>query len=215
RRTKHPELQAFDSWNEVREYAESEDDKSLQMFVRLVDRYSPEGLLGMIGDLVPEDAMDEETRPELVVSTAHKAKGREWDRVRIGPDFPQPSEDENGELVLPAAEELRLAYVTVTRAKERLEIGSLGWVHALGEGLPQPAAAQQAVTAAPEQTTSERPVTEAELAVVAVTDAAERQEQALAGAGAAPEPVRGPLVTVSLSTDGKGQLAVAVEVDGS
>ncbi|MFD7993785.1 UvrD-helicase domain-containing protein [Streptomyces mexicanus] len=215
RRTKHPELQAFDSWNEVREYAESEDDKSLQMFVRLVDRYSPEGLLGMIGDLVPEDAKDEETRPELVVSTAHKAKGREWDRVRIGPDFPQPSEDENGEPVLPAAEELRLAYVTVTRAKERLEIGSLGWVQTLGAELPQPAAAQQTVTAAPEQTTSEQPATEAEPAVVAATEVAERQEQALADAGAAPEPVRGSLVTVSLSTDGKGQLAVAVEADGS
>src|SRR5690606_35586007 len=142
--------------------------------------------------------------PDLVVSTAHKAKGREWDWVRIGPDFPQPSEDENGELVLPAAEELRLAYVTVTRAKERLEIGSLGWVHTLGEGLPQPAAAQQTVTAASEQTTSEQPATEAEPAVVAVTEAAERQEQLLAGVG--PEPVRGLLVTVSLSTDGMGQL---------
>ncbi|MCP9946010.1 UvrD-helicase domain-containing protein [Streptomyces somaliensis] len=215
RRTKHPELQAFDGWNEVREYAEDEDDKSLQMFVRLVDRYSPEGLLGMIGDLVPEDAKDEEMRPELVVSTAHKAKGREWDRVRIGPDFPQPSEDENGELALPAAEELRLAYVTVTRAKERLEIGSLGWVHTLGEELPQPAAAQQAVAAAPEQTTSEQPATEAEPAAVAVTEAAERQEQALIDAGAVLEPVQGPLVTVGLSIDGKGRLAVAVETDGS
>ncbi|MEV5434444.1 UvrD-helicase domain-containing protein [Streptomyces sp. NPDC052682] len=185
RRTKHPELQAFDSWNEVREYAESEDDKSLQMFVRLVDRYSPEGLLRMIGDLVPEDAKEEETRPELVVSTAHKAKGREWDRVRIGPDFPQPSEDENGELVLPAAEELRLAYVTVTRAKERLEIGSLAWVHTLGEELSQPAPAQrQAVAAAPERTAAEQPVAKAEPAAVAVTEAAERQEQAPADAGA-------------------------------
>jgi N12 class adenine-specific DNA methylase/SAM-dependent methyltransferase len=215
RRTKHPELQAFDSWNEVREYAESEDDKSLQMFVRLVDRYSPEGLLGMIGDLVPEDAKDEETRPELVVSTAHKAKGREWGRVRIGPDFPQPSENENGELVLPAAEELRLAYVTVTRAKERLEIGSLGWVHTLGEELLRPAVAQQAVAAAPEQTTAERPATEAQPAAVAVTEAAERQEQAPTDTGAAPERVQGPLISVSLSAGGQGQLVVAVETDGS
>ncbi|MFI5682340.1 UvrD-helicase domain-containing protein [Streptomyces sp. NPDC051636] len=216
RRTKHPELQAFESWNEVREYAESEDDKSLQMFVRLVDRYSPEGLLGMIGDLVPEDAKDEETRPELVVSTAHKAKGREWDRVRIGPDFPQPSEDENGELVLPAAEELRLAYVTVTRAKERLEIGSLGWVHSLDEELPpQPAAAQQAVAAALQQAAAEQPAPEAEPAAVAVTEAVARPEQASAEVGAAPERVQGPLVSVSLSADGQGQLAVAVEADGS
>ncbi|WP_252395963.1 AAA family ATPase [Streptantibioticus parmotrematis] len=212
RRTKHPELQAFDSWNEVREYAESEDDKSLQMFVRLVDRYSPEGLLGMIGDLVPEDAKDEAMRPELVVSTAHKAKGREWSRVRIGPDFPQPPENENGELALPAAEELRLAYVTVTRAKERLEMGSLGWVHTLGEELV-PVAVQQAVAAAPERAAAQPPAVEAERAAAAVTDAADLQEQA--SADAAPERVRGPLVSVSLSADDQGKLTVTLETNGS
>ncbi len=186
RRTNHPELGAFESWNEVREYAETEDDRTLQMFVRLVDRYTPEGLLGMIGDLVPEDAADAETRPELVVSTAHKAKGREWNHVRIGTDFPQPTENtETGEVVLPPAEELRLAYVTVTRAKERLEVASLGWIHAVAENTPAPA---------PTTTAVEPPAIE------------EPQPT--------PQPVRHPSTLLTLSAATQKRLRVSVTVDG-
>ena len=130
RRTKNPELASFGSWHEVREHADTEGDKSLQMFVRLVDKYRAEGLIDMIKNLVPEDARSEETRPEIVVSTAHKAKGREWDNVRVADDFPEPEENESGELVLDPGE-LRLAYVTVTRAKNRLELGSLAWIRTL------------------------------------------------------------------------------------
>ncbi|QYX76137.1 UvrD-helicase domain-containing protein [Streptomyces akebiae] len=148
RRTKHPELSAFENWSEVKEYAESDEDaRTLQMFVRLVDRYTPQGLINMIRDLVPEEARDEETRPELVVSTAHKSKGREWDVVQIWGDFPQPKEDtKTGDLVLPGKDELRLAYVTVTRARKRLDIGSLGWIHSIGHIADTP---QAEITAAP------------------------------------------------------------------
>ncbi|MFE9449596.1 AAA family ATPase [Streptomyces sp. NPDC006739] len=152
RRTKHPELSAFENWNEVKEYAESDEDAStLQTFVRLVDRYTPQGLINMIRDLVPEEARDEETRPELVVSTAHKSKGREWDQVQVWSDFPQPKEDtKTGELILPAQDKLRLAYVTVTRARKRLDIGSLGWIHSIG-ALADTFPTGIAATAAPEQ----------------------------------------------------------------
>ncbi|MGW7295386.1 UvrD-helicase domain-containing protein [Streptomyces xiamenensis] len=153
RRTNHPELGGFSSWQEVREYAETESDATLQTFVRLVDRYSPEGLLRLIADLVPESGEDPENKPDLVVSTAHKAKGREWDRVRIGGDFPQPKEDtETGEVALPTAEELRLAYVTVTRAKKELDMGSLDWIRHVGEGVAQPVTLTKPAPAAPEKT---------------------------------------------------------------
>lgn len=68
-------------------------------------------------------------KPDVIVSTAHKAKGLEWDRVRIGDDFFGPKEDADlGAVVMPPAEELRLAYVAVTRAQKELDMGSLGWV---------------------------------------------------------------------------------------
>ncbi|MFD4406656.1 3'-5' exonuclease [Nocardia sp. NPDC058499] len=67
--------------------------------------------------------------PDVVVSTAHKAKGLEWDNVRIGDDFKGPEPDTaTGELVMPPEEERRLAYVAVTRAKKKLDLGSLAYV---------------------------------------------------------------------------------------
>lgn len=128
--TDHPELSRFTTWKQVIDAVENDPDaRSLQMFVRLVNRYSPDGLIRMVADLVPETSQDPDNQPDVVVSTAHKAKGREWDNVRIGGDFPQPTlDEETGQLVLPAPEELRLDYVTVTRGKKRLELGSLEWV---------------------------------------------------------------------------------------
>ena len=83
-----------------------------------------------------------------MVTTAHKAKGLEWDAVVIADDFPQPSleEDEDGNVtkVLPDAENLRLAYVAVTRAKRALNVGSLAYcLEESGIGAP-PASARPA-----------------------------------------------------------------------
>ena len=53
--TKHPDLSRFTDWDEVRHYAQhDEDGKSLQVFVRLIDRHGPGGLIDMIGRLTPE-----------------------------------------------------------------------------------------------------------------------------------------------------------------
>ena len=73
--------------------------------------------------LIPEPP-----KPDVIVSTAHKAKGLEWGRVRIGGDFKGPKIAENGEVIMPEPEELRLAYVAVTRAEKELEVGSLDYV---------------------------------------------------------------------------------------
>ncbi|MFD6756152.1 UvrD-helicase domain-containing protein [Micromonospora gifhornensis] len=132
RRTTHPELANFANWDEVREYVESDDEaQSLRAFVRLVDRRGADELIYMAKELIPEERTDEHGNPayDVIISTAHKSKGREWRNVRIADDFPQPQENtETGEVVLPAAEMLRLAYVTATRAKQRLDLGSLGWI---------------------------------------------------------------------------------------
>ncbi|MCX4097711.1 UvrD-helicase domain-containing protein [Nocardia sp. alder85J] len=78
--------------------------------------------------------------PDVVVSTAHKAKGLEWDSVRIGEDFKNPATDpDSGELVVPPAEELRLAYVAITRARRALDPGTLAYVFDLTNTEPGPA----------------------------------------------------------------------------
>jgi antirestriction protein ArdC/DNA polymerase III epsilon subunit-like protein/superfamily I DNA/RNA helicase len=63
------------------------------------------------------------------VITAHKSKGKEWDRVKLHDDFKMPEINDEGEMELPDAEERRISYVAVTRAKKALDIGdNLKWI---------------------------------------------------------------------------------------
>jgi N12 class adenine-specific DNA methylase len=207
RRTKHPELSAYADWGEVRQYADSDEDaKSLQTLVRLVDKFSPGGLLQMIKNLVPEDATDEETRPELVVSTAHKAKGREWGRVRIGSDFAQPKEDEvTGEVVMPPPGDLRLAYVTVTRAKEALELGSLSWIQMYDANLLPPVEVRPTPDVAAELAPAQEPSSPAPLPEPAIEPATAVAPTAAADLG---EPVEQVASDTSVSQNASAESSV-------
>ncbi|MFB6943219.1 UvrD-helicase domain-containing protein [Streptomyces sp. NPDC060286] len=121
--TDHPELMAFTSWDQVRQYADEEaDGADLRVLVRLVDEHGPEAITAATDQLVPEGAAD------LVVSTAHRSKGREWPTVRIHSDFRAPSPDPTTKLVTLRREEARLAYVAVTRARQMLDDRALSWV---------------------------------------------------------------------------------------
>lgn len=111
--TSHPELACFDSWSSVQQYVEQDPAGSeLRLMVGLVDKFSVAVILSALDDMVPE------ARADLIVSTAHKAKGREWDRVRLAADFPT-EQDKVG----PA--ELRLVYVAVTRARLALDMNTV------------------------------------------------------------------------------------------
>lgn len=73
----------------------------------------------------------EDDRIDVVITTAHRAKGLEWDKVRIGDDFWGPRIDKDtGNKTMPSPEELKLDYVAVTRAKKELDPGGLEWVFA-------------------------------------------------------------------------------------
>lgn len=123
--TQHPELLAFDGWKAVQEYSEESEGSDLKPLVTMVDRYTPKYLLARTRDFVEESSADR------IVSTAHKAKGREWDHVRLGNDFDQiPEVDEQtGELrpIEITKDEAMLCYVTITRAKLSLAAKALDW----------------------------------------------------------------------------------------
>lgn len=105
RGTTHPELLAFKTWQEVREYSEENEGRDLKVFVKLIDTYGAQAVINVANSAVNEDYAD------IVISTAHKAKGREWNTVLLAADF-TPKDDE------PLARaEMMLVYVAVTRAK--------------------------------------------------------------------------------------------------
>jgi hypothetical protein len=140
----HPELLLFSTWREVREYVEQDTTgNDLQVLVNLVDKYGTAELLSIA------DRMVDEKYADVVVSTGHKAKGREWDKVRIATDFSEPK-DGNGDPAAIDRANAMLAYVAVTRAKTHLDRAGLAWVddYLPDTTTPAPATAA-AVTPAP------------------------------------------------------------------
>lgn len=126
----HDDLAAFRTWDEVVKAAESGDDPKVAMLARIVEDNGIPALRDLVSRLIDSGDKNDRRTPDLVVTTAHKAKGLEWDKVKIGGDFRGPRLDKNtGELIMPSPEEMRLAYVAVTRAMKELDPGSLAWVY--------------------------------------------------------------------------------------
>lgn len=107
-KTSHPELCCFDSWGEVEEYSKTDEGQDIRLMVKLIKEFTAEAIRDALRD------MPDEASADLVVSTVHKSKGREWDTVKLGPDFPTANKMQDSDR--------RLLYVGATRAKLTLDI---------------------------------------------------------------------------------------------
>ena len=115
--TSHPELACFKSWTDVQEYVSHDANGSdLALLVSLIDEFGAEEIIAGLSQCVSEASAT------LILSTAHKSKGRQWPTVRLADDFPQ-GVDEDGCVVEVPDEELRLLYVAATRAETVLDHG--------------------------------------------------------------------------------------------
>lgn len=138
RRTHHPELLLFPCWGDLQDYAAHDPaGRDLQPLANLVDTHGADAILAALTQLTPE------AHAHVTVSTAHKAKGREWPSVLIAEDFARSLNDttgQTGSTPAPVPEpvddaEARLAYVAVTRTRRRLDLGGLSWIDEHPEGV--------------------------------------------------------------------------------
>lgn len=109
----------FANWQEVVEFAKSDEGAHLLTFVNLVESRGERKLMWALNRTVDEEGAD------VTISTAHKAKGREWKSVRLMDDFlrSQPNKKKpNTEQPGHDPAELRLFYVAFTRAREAIEV---------------------------------------------------------------------------------------------
>jgi ATP-dependent exoDNAse (exonuclease V) beta subunit len=111
-----PELSWFSSWQDVHEYCETSDGSDIKPLVKLVDEHGTEPLKKALSRISPMESAD------YVISTAHKAKGLEWQRVLIEDDYNYKVVKGEAQI---APEELRLLYVAVTRAQSVLNVHHL------------------------------------------------------------------------------------------
>jgi hypothetical protein len=144
-----PDFFGFSDWREVVEFADSQEGAHLLTFVNLVEARGEKQLMWALNRTVDEADAD------LVLSTAHKAKGREWANVQLMDDFlparpiskaattadQKKADDE-------FAAELRLFYVAMTRAREIIDIPST-LLEKIGMKSSGPAQVEAVTTAAP------------------------------------------------------------------
>lgn len=120
-KTSHPDLAAFKTWAEVQAYVKEDEGADLRPFVKIIDELSAEAVITALADLTGEKYAD------VTVCTAHKAKGREWKRVKVHTDFPEPKPLSDGSKGHVTREQAMLAYVTLTRAQLVLDDEGLAW----------------------------------------------------------------------------------------
>lgn len=110
KKTSHYELAPFSTWAEVKAYVARypEETHEIKTMIDLVDRFGVEVLIKALKQVVHESESD------VLISTAHKAKGREWETVKLAGDYLHPTDMD--------IEDLRLAYVSVTRAIMKLDM---------------------------------------------------------------------------------------------
>lgn len=123
-----PLLLALGSYEALQRYVEQTGDAELAIFLQLIELYGenlPEQLTRLRrhteGCISAEHA-------DLILSTVHRAKGMEYDAVKLLPDFisakkidkqlEDPKSMDSGRLI----EEINLLYVALTRSKGWLEL---------------------------------------------------------------------------------------------
>lgn len=120
-----PLVARFKTWEACKEASEYEEDPDLTRLVKIVEQYTdaiPDILSGMRQRHTPD-----ESKAQIIVSTAHKAKGCEWPHVVVLDDFMPPMQLRAmlSKKRISAADynqEINLIYVALTRAIETLAI---------------------------------------------------------------------------------------------
>jgi len=119
------DLSGFASWDELVEFADTSMGSSYAPLVNLVEMRGG-AVWSVIGVLKKSQARAEDA--DVVLSTAHKAKGAQWRSVRLSSEFQTVWDnavvtDRKTGLqshVRPELEEITLQYVAATRAQQRL-----------------------------------------------------------------------------------------------
>lgn len=119
-----PVLRSFRAWSEAQAYAEDAKDPEISILVNIVEEFRDE-----TPDLVRDLKMNEVKNAadaSVILTTAHKAKGLDWDYVQICEDFEFLIDIEGKLAEDPYApiddQEINLLYVAATRAKKALQL---------------------------------------------------------------------------------------------
>lgn len=143
----HPDLADLTSWAELKALVETDSGRDLAPIVRAVEEYGASRLIHAL-----DACSSDERRAEVTVSTAHKAKGRQWPRVQLLGDFWTLKDEEAERQRMkdnPSSnrhrpwmpEDSRIAYVAATRGQNEIDISACRGLRQLYESTALSAAA--------------------------------------------------------------------------
>jgi superfamily I DNA/RNA helicase len=134
---KDPILRKFPSFDDYKNYADDAADGEARILCKIVEEYTHD-VPELVNDIV-RNAVPDEKDSSLVLTTAHKSKGLEWDSVQIAEDFEILADIEdkladNPDAPLPV-QDINLLYVAVTRARQSLDLNpdTREWIEKLDQ----------------------------------------------------------------------------------
>jgi superfamily I DNA/RNA helicase len=102
-------VSVFKKWEDLVAFADNEKDQDLLNGIKFIDTHQSK-TLDMI-NIIRQSSKIKEDQADIIFTTAHKAKGREWNQVKLADDFNYSKSDS----------EKNLYYVALTRAKISLD----------------------------------------------------------------------------------------------
>lgn len=123
-----PFLKAFSRFEELEEYAEAMEDREIMGRCKLVEKYNRR-LPSLLAQIQQKAGSYPDQSARVVLTTAHRAKGLEFDHVQMSDDFMDFFDEKScqwqdfSQASAADLEEVNLQYVAATRAKLVLEVG--------------------------------------------------------------------------------------------
>lgn len=122
KKTTHPAFETYGSWDDLKEAAKEDGGETMRPFVRLVEQHANQ--VPYVVKRLRDHCTESETRADVVLSTVHRFKGEEAQRVVLAADYRKFSYDRKETKTGTFDEgEANIAYVAVTRAREELWMG--------------------------------------------------------------------------------------------
>ena len=128
-------IKSFNTFEQMNDYAEAVDDKELKVKAKIVNEYMDR--IPMLVTHIQNNAVEDLSKADIILTTAHKSKGLEWANVYLTDDFCDmlcKVDEETNVSVEPDREEINLLYVAVTRAERCISVNETlhQWLDEIG-----------------------------------------------------------------------------------
>lgn len=119
-RISSPYLKSFKEFDKMDDYAGAVDDKELKSLIGLVKKHGSK--LPRLVEQIKNGNSEVASEASIILTTAHKSKGLEFDNVKLTDDYMDMLDDHGKARKLAAneLEEANIVYVAATRAKKSL-----------------------------------------------------------------------------------------------